>query len=298
MEYKEYIKNLGNTPLIRLNAYEKKYKIQNNIYAKLEKNNPSGSVKDRASYYMINEALKKGLINENSVIIEPTSGNTGIGLALFGSILRLKVIIVMPISMSEERRKLIRNYGATLELVDGTMQDCINRAKELCKTIPNSFIPSQFDNESNVLAHYETTGPEILEQLHNVDIVVCGIGSGGTISGIGKFLKEKNPYIKIIGVEPKQSPFITSGIRGSHKIQGIGAGFIPKILDLKVVDEIITVDEDLAIEKSKSINETENLFVGISSGAVLVALDQINQKEKNKNIVLIFPDGGERYSWN
>lgn len=289
---------IGNTPLVKLEKYKNKYKLENDLYVKLEKYNPSGSVKDRASYYMIKKAFEQGIINEESVIIEPTSGNTGIGLACLGNIFKLKVIIVMPSSMSKERRKLIKDYGAKLELVEGTMSDCIQRAKELSNQIPNSFIPSQFDNLNNPLAHYETTGPEILSDLPDVDIVVCGIGTGGTISGVSKYLKEHNPNIKLIGVEPKQSPVITKGISGKHKIQGIGAGFIPANLDLSVIDYMVTIDEEIAISTAKELNKIEGIFVGISSGAALAAAKQISLNEKNKKIVVILPDGGERYSWN
>lgn len=285
---------IGNTPLLKL----KEEKNNNKIYAKLEKYNLSGSIKDRASYYMLKEAYKCNLIDQNTTIIEPTSGNTGIGLAYFSLLYKLKLIIVMPSSMSEERRKLIKDYGATLELVEGNMQDCINRANELKNEIENSFIPSQFENYNNVLAHYETTGPEIYKDLPNIDVVICGIGSGGTISGLGRYLKEKNPNIKIIGVEPLQSPIITSGKGGKHKIQGIGAGFIPKILELDIVDEVITVDETDAINCAKELLINENLFVGISSGAVMTACKQYISKVNDKNIVLIFADGGERYTWN
>lgn len=291
-------KLIGNTPLVRIKNYEKEKNLNNKIYAKIEKENPSGSVKDRASFYMIKDAIMKGKVNENTVIIEPTSGNTGIGLAYVCKLLNLKLIIVMPSSMSKERRELIKNYGASLELVDGNMSDCINKAIELSKKIANSYIPMQFENAANPLAHYLTTGPEIYKDLRDVDIVVCGIGSGGTISGIAKFLKEKNPNIKIIGVEPANSPIITKGRAGTHLIQGIGAGFIPKTLNLNYVDEVLTVDDEKAIQRAKELNEIENIFVGISSGAALEGVHQISNKENNKKIVVILPDGGERYSWN
>lgn len=289
---------IGNTPLVRITKYEEKNKIDNQVFVKIEKYNPSGSVKDRASFYMIKDAFEKGLIDKDTTIIEPTSGNTGIGLAYIGSLLKLKVIIVMPTSMSEERRKLIKQYGASLELVEGSMADCIEKAKKLAKEIPNSYIPSQFDNHANTLAHYETTGPEIYNELNDIDILICGIGTGGTISGTAKYLKERIPNLKVIGVEPKSSPIISEGRFGKHKIQGIGAGFIPSILDLNIIDEIVQVEDENAIICAKEIKKIENIFVGISSGAALDALKQISNKYINKKIVVILPDGGERYSWN
>lgn len=289
---------IGNTPLVRITKYEEKNKIDNQVFVKIEKYNPSGSVKDRASFYMVKDAFEKGLIDKDTTIIEPTSGNTGIGLAYIGSLLKLKVIIVMPTSMSEERRKLIKQYGASLELVEGSMADCIEKAKKLAKEIPNSYIPSQFDNHANTLAHYETTGPEIYNELNDIDILICGIGTGGTISGTAKYLKERIPNLKVIGVEPKSSPIISEGRFGKHKIQGIGAGFIPSILDLNIIDEIVQVEDENAIICAKEINKIENIFVGISSGAALDALKQISNKYINKKIVVILPDGGERYSWN
>lgn len=289
---------IGNTPLVRITKYEEKNKIDNQVFVKIEKYNPSGSVKDRASFYMIKDAFEKGLIDKDTTIIEPTSGNTGIGLAYIGSLLKLKVIIVMPTSMSEERRKLIKQYGASLELVEGSMADCIEKAKKLAKEIPNSYIPSQFDNHANTLAHYETTGPEIYNELDDIDILICGIGTGGTISGTAKYLKERIPNLKVIGVEPKSSPIISEGRFGKHKIQGIGAGFIPSILDLNIIDEIVQVEDENAIICAKEIHKIENIFVGISSGAALDALKQISNKYRNKKIVVILPDGGERYSWN
>ena len=289
---------IGNTPLVRITKYEEKNKIDNQVFVKIEKYNPSGSVKDRASFYMIKDGFEKGLIDKNTTIIEPTSGNTGIGLAYIGSLLKLKVIIVMPTSMSEERRKLIKQYGASLELVEGSMADCIEKAKKLAKEIPNSYIPSQFDNHANTLAHYETTGPEIYNELNDIDILICGIGTGGTISGTAKYLKERIPNLKVIGVEPKSSPIISEGRFGKHKIQGIGAGFIPSILDLNIIDEIVQVEDENAIICAKEIHKIENIFVGISSGAALDALKQISNKYINKKIVVILPDGGERYSWN
>ena len=291
-------KLIGNTPLVRIKKYEDENHLENIVFVKLEKENPSGSIKDRSSFYMIKDALDKGLINKDTTIIEPTSGNTGIGLAYIGSLLNLKVIIVMPSSMSKERRELIKKHGAILELVDGTMSDCILRAEDMAKQIKNSYIPSQFTNPANVLAHYQTTGPEIINKLPDIDILVCGIGTGGTITGLGKYLKEYNPKIKIIGIEPESSAAISKGEVGKHKIQGIGAGFIPEILDLNVVDEIVLVSDERAIKEAKEINKIENLFVGISSGAALDALKQISKKEKGKRIVVILPDGGDRYSWN
>ena len=291
--------SIGNTPLVELNKIKEKYHIDANIYAKVESFNPAGSVKDRVAYQMIKDAFDKGLINDKSVIIEPTSGNTGIGLALVGKEKGLRTIIVMPDTMSIERRNLIASYGAEVVLSDGKlgMKGAIAKADELAKEIPNSFIPAQFDNESNPRAHYLTTGPEIYKALNGkIDIFIAAIGTGGTITGIGKYLKEKNPNIEIIGVEPSSSPVLTKGVSGPHKIQGIGAGFVPKVLDTSIYKEVITVSNEDAFKFAKEAR-LDNQFVGISSGAALCALIQVALREENnnKNIVTLFPDGGERY---
>ncbi|MDE6661626.1 MAG: cysteine synthase A [Anaeroplasmataceae bacterium] len=281
---------VGNTPL---------YNIKDtNIYAKLECFNPTGSIKDRAAKQMILAAIENGTLKKDSVIIEPTSGNTGIGLAAMGRALGYKVIIVMPDSMSEERRKLLKAYGAELVLTEGTkgMKGAIQKALDLSKAYPNAFIPSQFENPNNPMAHYLTTGPELWEQMEKrIDILIAGIGTGGTIMGTGKYLKEKNPNLKIIGVEPASSPVISKNIKGKHHIEGIGAGFIPKILDTSFLDEIILVSDGDALKASKEFVLKEGIFVGISSGAALQAAYLISQRNKKKRIGVILPDSGDRY---
>lgn len=291
---------IGNTPILELKNIESKFNLKGKLFAKLEFLNPAGSVKDRAAKGMIDDAERRGILKPGSVIIEPTSGNTGIGLALIAISRGYKAIIVMPDTMSEERRTLMRAYGAELVLTDGKlgMKGAIAEAEKLASEIPGSFIPGQFDNPANAQAHFETTGPEIYNDLdENVDIFVAGIGTGGTITGVGKYLKSKNSNIKIIGVEPESSPFLTKGEAGAHKIQGIGAGFIPKALDLAVVDEIITVSDDDALCAGRLSGNTEGVLVGISSGAALFAGIEIAKRPENagKNIVVLFPDTGARY---
>ena len=290
----------GKTPLLRLSGVIKEENLSADILAKIEFLNPAGSVKDRVAVKMISDAEEKGLLKEGSVIIEPTSGNTGIGLAMAGVAKGYRVIIVMPDTMSVERRKIIAAYGAELVLTDGAMgmKGAIAKAEELKNEINNSIIMGQFVNPSNAMAHYETTGPEIWEDTDGkVDIFICGIGTGGTISGTGKFLKEKNPDIKIIGVEPLSSPFLTKGVAGSHKLEGIGAGFIPEILDTDVYDEVITVSNEDAYSMGRNLARKEGLLVGVSSGAAAVAAVEIAKRPENKEktIVVLLPDTGMRY---
>ena len=290
----------GNTPLVRVNNLIKKDELKADVLAKLEYFNPAGSVKDRIAKEMILEALEKGLINENTTLIEPTSGNTGIGLSAVATALNLKIIITMPETMSVERRNLMKAYGAELVLTPGSegMKGAIAKAKELASQIENSFIPGQFENPANPTAHYKTTGPEIYEQTEGkVDIFVAGVGTGGTISGIGKYLKEKNPEVKVVAVEPASSPVLSTGKGGAHKIQGIGAGFVPETLDTKIYDEIITVENEDAFATGKEMAKTEGILVGISSGAALYAAKELAKREENagKTIVVLLPDGGDRY---
>ena len=291
---------VGNTPLVRVNNLIKKDELKADVLAKLEYFNPAGSVKDRIAKEMILDALEKGLINENTTLIEPTSGNTGIGLSAVATALNLKIIITMPETMSVERRNLMKAYGAELVLTPGSegMKGAIAKAKELASQIENSFIPGQFENPANPTAHYKTTGPEIYEQTEGkVDIFVAGVGTGGTISGIGKYLKEKNPEVKVVAVEPASSPVLSTGEGGAHKIQGIGAGFVPETLDTKIYDEIITVENEDAFATGKEMAKTEGILVGISSGAALYAAKELAKKEENagKTIVVLLPDGGDRY---
>jgi len=291
---------VGNTPLVRVNNLIKKDELKADVLAKLEYFNPAGSVKDRIAKEMILEALEKGLINENTTLIEPTSGNTGIGLSAVATALNLKIIITMPETMSVERRNLMKAYGAELVLTPGSegMKGAIAKAKELASQIENSFIPGQFENPANPTAHYKTTGPEIYEQTEGkVDIFVAGVGTGGTISGIGKYLKEKNPEVKVVAVEPASSPVLSTGKGGAHKIQGIGAGFVPETLDTKIYDEIITVENEDAFATGKEMAKTEGILVGISSGAALYAVKELAKREENagKTIVVLLPDGGDRY---
>ncbi len=291
---------IGNTPLVRFSAYLAAANTQGNILAKLEYLNPAGSAKDRVGKEMLYAAMADGRINKSSVIIEPTSGNTGIGIASVAAQMGLKVIITMPETMSVERRKLLAAYGAELILTDGSkgMSGAIAKAKELAAEIPDSFIPSQFDNPDNCNAHYKTTGPEIWSDTDGrVDIFVAGVGTGGTITGTGKYLKEKNPDVKIIAVEPKDSPFLSEGRAGAHGLQGIGAGFVPSILDTEIYDEIITVTTDEAYEAARLTVKTEGILIGISSGAALHAATLVASRPENKgkNIVVLLPDGGERY---
>lgn len=291
---------VGNTPLVRVNNLIKKDELKADVLAKLEYFNPAGSVRDRIAKEMILDALEKGLINENTTLIEPTSGNTGIGLSAVATALNLKIIITMPETMSVERRNLMKAYGAELVLTPGSegMKGAIAKAKELASQIENSFIPGQFENPANPTAHYKTTGPEIYEQTEGkVDIFVAGVGTGGTISGIGKYLKEKNPEVKVVAVEPASSPVLSTGKGGAHKIQGIGAGFVPETLDTNIYDEIITVENEDAFAAGKEMAKTEGILVGISSGAALYAAKELAKREENvgKTIVVLLPDGGDRY---
>ena len=300
MLFKNASELIGNTPLVELTNIEKQYSLKAKLYAKVEYFNPTGSVKDRIALSMINDAFNKGLINENSVLIEPTSGNTGIGIAALCAMKNIKCILVMPESMSIERRKLLSIYGAKLVLTEAKegMGGSIKKAKELEKTIPNAVILGQFDNEANPRIHYLTTGKEIYNDLNGkVDLFVAGIGTGGTISGTGKYLKEKIKDVKIIGVEPLSSPVISQNMKGSHKIQGIGAGFIPSTLDLSIIDKVETCSDEDAFKFAKIVPSIEGMLVGISSGASLkVAIDYAKKEENaNKNIVVLFPDSGDRY---
>lgn len=289
---------IGKTPLVELTNIEKKFNLKSKIYAKLEYFNPAGSVKDRVAKRMLDDAEKSGKLKKDSVIIEPTSGNTGIGLASVATARGYKIIIVMPETMSIERRQILKAYGAELVLTEGAkgMKGAIAKAEELSKEIPNSFIPGQFVNPSNPQAHFDTTGPEIWEDTDgNVDYFITGVGTGGTVTGVGRFLKSKKSDVKIIAVEPNSSAVLSTGKAGPHKIQGIGAGFIPEILDTKIYDEVIPVKDEDAFATGKMIGKTEGVLVGISSGAAVWAAIEVAKKEKNKNIVVLLPDTGDRY---
>lgn len=291
---------VGNTPLVELSNYEKENKLEAKLIAKLEYFNPAGSVKDRIAKAMIEDAEAKGLLKEGSTIIEPTSGNTGIGLSAIASAKGYKVIITMPETMSVERRNLIKAYGAQIVLTEGSkgMKGAIAKANELAKEIPNSFIPGQFENQANPKAHFETTGPEIWKDTEGkVDIFVAGVGTGGTISGVGEYLKSRNPNIKIIAVEPASSPVLSKGTPGAHKIQGIGAGFVPDTLNTKIYDEIITIENEEAFETGNKIAKTDGILVGISSGAAIKAATKValRSENKGKTIVVLLPDTGDRY---
>ncbi len=291
---------IGHTPLLELTHIEKAHDLKAKLVAKLEYFNPAGSVKDRIAKAMIDDAEAKGLLKAGSVIIEPTSGNTGIGLASVAAARGYRIIIVMPETMSVERRQLMKAYGAELVLTEGVkgMKGAIAKADELAKEIPNSFVAGQFVNPANPKAHYETTGPEIWQDTDGkVDFFVAGVGTGGTITGVGKFLKEKNPAVKVVAVEPKTSAVLSTGIAGSHKIQGIGAGFVPDVLDTKIYDEIIPVDNDDAFAVGKEIGHREGVLVGISSGAALWAAIELAKRPENvgKTIVVLLPDTGDRY---
>ena len=291
---------IGNTPLLALNSLTKQQKLQATLLGKLESWNPAGSVKDRVALAMLDAAEAQGLLRPGSVIIEPTSGNTGIGLASVGTCRGYRVIIVMPDSMSIERRKLMAAYGAELVLTEGAkgMQGAIDKAKELASQIPGSFIPSQFDNPANCAAHTTSTGPEIWADTDGkVDMFVAGVGTGGTITGVGKYLKEKNPNIQIVAVEPTGSPLLSKGLAGSHGLQGIGANFIPSVLDTQIYDEIITVSEDQAYAAGRLMGKSEGFLVGISSGAALHAAMELAKRPENagKTIVVLLPDSGDRY---
>ena len=298
--YNKITDTIGRTPLVELKNLEKEYNLKAKLIAKIESFNPGGSVKDRIAKAMIEEAEIQGLINKDTVLIEPTSGNTGIGLAMVAASKGLRLIIAMPETMSIERRNLMKAYGAELVLTEGAkgMKGAISKAEELAKETPNSFIPSQFTNMANPRIHYLTTGPEIFEDTDGlIDIFVAGVGTGGTVSGTGKFLKEKKPSVKVVAVEPETSPVLSKGTPGPHKIQGIGAGFVPQTLDTNIYDEIITVSNEKAFEMGRKVARTEGLLVGISSGAALSAAIELAKREENsgKMIVVLLPDTGERY---
>lgn len=291
---------IGKTPLLELANIEKAYNLKAKIYAKLEYFNPAGSVKDRIAKAMIDQAESKGLLNSESVIIEPTSGNTGIGLASVAAARGYRIIIVMPETMSVERRQLMKAYGAELVLTEGAkgMKGAIAKANELAKQIPNSFIPGQFENPANPSAHFKTTGPEIYEDTEgNVDIFVAGVGTGGTITGVGQYLKSRNPLIKVVAVEPASSPVLSTGVAGPHKIQGIGAGFVPDVLNTNIYDEILPVTNEEAFAGGKLVGQKEGVLVGISSGAAVSAAIQLARRPENegKSIVVLLPDTGDRY---
>lgn len=299
--YESVTELIGRTPLLHAKNFQKSVGIEDvNVYTKLEYFNPAGSVKDRIAKAMIEAAEKSGELKPGSVIIEPTSGNTGIGLASVATAKGYRVIIVMPDSMSVERRKLIKAYGAELVLTEGTngMKGAIAKVKELAEQIPNSFVPGQFANPENPKMHFETTGPEIYEDTDGeVDILVAGVGTGGTITGIGKYLKSKKPDVKVVAVEPAGSPILSTGVPGAHKIQGIGPGFVPDTLDTGIYDEIITVENEDAFKNGRLVGKKEGILVGISSGAALHAAIELAKREENKkkNIVVVFPDSGDRY---
>lgn len=291
---------VGRTPLLELTHIEKEFGLPAKLLAKLEYFNPAGSVKDRVAKAMIEDAEKKGLLKEDSVIIEPTSGNTGIGLASVAAAKGYRMILVMPETMSQERRQMGKAYGAELVLTEGAkgMKGAIAKAQQLAEEIPNSFLPGQFENAANPKAHLETTGPEIYEDTDGeVDILVAGVGTGGTITGAGQYLKSRKPDIKVVAVEPADSPVLSGGAPGPHKIQGIGAGFVPEILDTTIYDEILKVENEAAFQMGRLVGRKEGILVGISSGAALYAAIELAKREENagKNIVVIFPDNGDRY---
>lgn len=291
---------IGGTPILKLNNYIALNELPANIYAKLEYFNPAGSVKDRIAKAMIDDAEAKGALKPGAVIIEPTSGNTGIGLAAVAASKGYRIILTMPETMSVERRNLLKAYGAELVLTDGAkgMKGAIAKAEELAQQIEGGFIPSQFTNSANPTAHFNTTGPEIWEDTDGkVDIFVAGVGTGGTVSGVGKYLKSKNPNVKVVAVEPASSPVLSKGVAGPHKIQGIGAGFVPETLDTKIYDEIIAVENEDAFAIGKTLARKEGLLVGISSGAAVYAATQLAKRPENKgkNIVVLLPDTGDRY---
>lgn len=291
---------IGGTPILKLNNYIALNELPANIYAKLEYFNPAGSVKDRIAKAMIDDAEAKGALKPGAVIIEPTSGNTGIGLAAVAASKGYRIILTMPETMSVERRNLLKAYGAELVLTDGAkgMKGAIAKAEELAQQIEGGFIPSQFTNSANPTAHFNTTGPEIWEDTDGkVDIFVAGVGTGGTVSGVGKYLKSKNPNVKVVAVEPAGSPVLSKGVAGPHKIQGIGAGFVPETLDTKVYDEVIAVENEDAFATGRTLARKEGLLVGISSGAAVFAASQLAKRPENKgkNIVVLLPDTGDRY---
>lgn len=301
MKYANSIVELvGNTPMLKLNNYIKNNNLKANIFAKVEFFNPAGSVKDRVAREMLLGALEEGIINKDSIIYEPTSGNTGIGLAAIGAALELKVVLIMPSTMSIERVKLAKAYGAQVILSEGSkgMQGAVDLANQLHEENPNSIIAGQFINKLNPQAHIKTTGPEIYDQLDGkVDVLVAGIGTGGTITGTGKYLKEKLPNIKVIAVEPESSPLLSKGESGPHKLQGIGANFVPEVLDTKIYDEVIAVSNEDAYNTTRAIAKSDGILVGISSGAALYAASQLAKQAQyaSKNIVVVLPDTGERY---
>ncbi len=298
--YQGAVELIGKTPLVEFKNIERKFNLDATLVAKLEYFNPAGSVKDRAAYYMIKDAEEKGLLKEGSVIIEPTSGNTGIGLASIAAVKGYRIILTMPETMSVERRNILKAYGAEIVLTEGAkgMKGAIAKAEELAKEIPDSFIPSQFSNQANAQAHRETTGPEIWNDTDGkVDIFVAGVGTGGTITGVGEYLKSKNPDVKIVAVEPETSPVLSKGVSGGHKIQGIGAGFVPEVLNTKIYDEVFPVANEAAFQIGKEIAKTEGVLVGISSGAALYAAIELAKRptNKGKTIVALLPDSGDRY---
>lgn len=298
--YDQITQLIGNTPLLRLNNYIKANNLEADIVAKLEYFNPAGSVKDRIAKAMLDDAEEKGVLKPDSVIIEPTSGNTGIGLAAVAAARGYRIILTMPETMSVERRNLLKAYGAELVLTEGAkgMKGAIEKAEELAKTTPNSFIPGQFENPANPAAHIAATGPEIWNDTDGkVDFFVAGVGTGGTLSGVGEYLKSKNPDIKVVAVEPADSPVLSEGKAGSHKIQGIGAGFVPKTLNTEIYDEIITVENEAAFETGREIARKEGFLVGISAGAAVWAASQLAKRPENKGklIAVLLPDTGDRY---
>lgn len=298
--YKDITELIGGTPLLELTNYEKENGLGAKIFAKLEYLNPAGSVKDRIAKTMIFDAEERGLLKPESVIIEPTSGNTGIGLAAVAAARGYRIVLTMPETMSIERRKLLKAYGAEIVLTDGAkgMTGAIEKAEELAKNTPNSFIPGQFSNPSNPKAHFLSTGPEIWEDTDGkVDIFVAGVGTGGTVTGTGEYLKSRNPEVKVVAVEPATSPVLSKGVAGAHKIQGIGAGFVPETLNTDVYDEIIAVENEDAFETGRIIARREGILVGISSGAAVYAAAQLAKRPENKgkNIVVLLPDTGDRY---
>ena len=293
-------KLIGNTPLVQLKKIEEKYALKGKIFAKLEWYNPAGSIKDRVAKAIVDDAEAKGKLQQGGTVIEATSGNTGIGLALVAAARGYKAVIVMPDSMSVERQKLIKAYGAEVVLTNGAlgMQGAVEKAEELQKQTPNSIIAGQFENLANAEAHYQTTGREIHAQtVGKTDIFVAGVGTGGTITGVGRYLKEQNPKTQVVAVEPQNSPLLSKGYAGKHAIQGIGANFVPAVLDKEIYDEVIAISDDDAFRLAREASEIEGLFVGISSGAALAAAIELASREENagKNIVVIFPDGGSRY---
>lgn len=300
MIFNSMTETIGKTPLLRLNAIEEKYGLKAKLYAKLEAFNPAGSIKDRAAYYMIKDAEERGILKPGGTIIEPTSGNTGIGLAAIAAAKGYRAIFVLPESMSVERRKLLKAYGAELVLTDAAlgMQGAVDKADELAKEIDGAMVMGQFENPANARAHMETTGPEIWEALDGkVDMIVAGVGTGGTITGTGKFLKGKNPAVRVIGVEPYDSPLISEGRAGAHKLQGIGANFIPELLDKSVIDDMSLITTEEAYGGVRDLARNEGYLAGITSGAALAAAVKKAQEAENegKNIVVILPDTGERY---